>query len=500
MDIGLSSNTELSQRTDTRLSFNQIQAVRMLQHSGLETDQIIYRALRENPAIDGEELALCPLCHREIGGGGERGCQCHLLKRQEEMRQHDEMPLGGQEEWDMSMSSRTNGSFDEEENDLFARVSGQGEYGGGLRMTLHAMLSAEYYPIADHLIGSIDSHGLLPADIVEETVASLPVTTDEVEFVIHTLQQLDPPGIGARSPREALLLQLQRMREGGDPHPLAELLIRDHFEDLAAKHFREISHRVNITPRVIELELHFISQKLHPYPAHGFDPDLAGVVTSAPPIQPDVIIRVTSRGFEAEVVEQRRWSKLSLSDTYKIVRQQMKRDTSLCASADREHVRRSLDDAANLLNALRQRWQTMRRVTEALIEMQYDYLVQGPSGLRSLTRKQVGDEIDLHESTVSRATDGKFVQLPNGKTVSFDDFFNDSLQVKDAILVLVEKEDPRHPYSDEQIAVMLEEMGMAVARRTVAKYREEIGLLPSRLRRNRITPRQQSPRPAIATM
>lgn len=498
MEQGLSASTDLFVRDSQKLSYNQIQAVRMLQHSGLETDQLIYRALRENPALEGDEVDLCPVCHYPLGG--EYGCQCRLLKRQEdETRPHDEMPIGGQEEWDIGAGTRTSNNFDDDDNDPLARVSGRGEYGAGLSMILHAMVPSAYYPIVEHVIGSLNSHGLLPADIVEDATTALGVSPEKVEYVIRLLQQLDPPGIGARSPREALLLQLQRLRESGDPHPLAELLVRDHFEDLAAKHFREISHRINVTPRVIELELNFISQRLHPFPAHGFDPDLAGVATGASPIQPDVVIRQTARGFDADVVEQRRWNRLCLSETYKLVKQQMKRDTSLTSSSDREHVRRSLDDAANLLNALRQRWHTMQRVTEALIEMQHDYLEFGPSGLKPLTRKQVGDKIGLHESTVSRATDGKFVLLPNGKTVPFDDFFNDSLQAKDAILALVEDEDPRHPFSDEQIAVMLKDKGLEVARRTVAKYREEIGVLPSRLRRNRIIPRHQPARQAVAT-
>ena len=493
MGQDITINNDTSNRVTGSLSYNQIQAVRMLQHSGLETDQLIYRNMRDNPALEGEENPVCPTCQLTL-----EICQCRSAKRQEETSAHDEMPIGGQEEWDMSMSARSANNFDDDDNDPLARVSGRGEYGAGLRMTLHAMVRPELYPIAEHFIGSLDSHGLLPADIVEDTVVTFGFTVEDVERVLHLMQQLDPPGIGARSAREAMLLQLQRLREGGEGHPLAELLLRDHFEDLAAKHFREISHRINVTPRVIELELHFISQRLHPFPAHGFDPDLSGVAEGAPPIQPDVVIRATPSGFMVDVVEQRRWNRLCLSETYKLVKQQMKKDASIGNSGDREHIRRSLDDATNLLNALKQRWHTMQNVTEALIEMQHEYLEQGPSRLKPLTRKQVGEKIGLHESTVSRATDGKFVMLPNGKTVPFDDFFNDSLQFKDAILALIEEEDPRHPYSDEQIAAMLLERGMNVARRTVAKYREEIGVLPSRLRRNRIVPRQQPARQAVA--
>ncbi len=202
-------------------------------------------------------------------------------------------------------------------------------------------------------------------------------------------------------------------------------------------------------------------------------------------MRPDVVIRQTINGFEADIVEQRRWN-LRLAESFSTARQLYRRDTSTGTATDRELVRKSLDEANNLLQALKQRWQTMQRVADALIELQRDYLERGPAGLRPLTRKDVGDRIMLHESTVSRATDGKFVLLPNGRTVPFDDFFNDSLLVKNAIANLIAQEDPRHPYSDEQLTSILNERGMDVARRTVAKYREELSILPSRLRRNRL--------------
>ncbi len=489
MDQLLSTSNDFFVKNTQRLSYNQIQAVRTLQLSGQELSQLIAQGLHENPALEGEETDLCPQCHLPCGLGGDRGCQCHLANLAED-HPNDEMPLAGQDEWDLSMSAHQSSNFDDDENDPLNRVSGRGEYGAGINMALHAMIDERYFPIAEYLIGSLDSHGLLPLDIVIDAATVLNVDEADVEYVLEQLQRLDPPGIGARSPREALLLQLIRKREQGDAHLLAELLIRDHFEDLAAKHFREISHSINVTPRVIELELAFISQKLHPYPAHGFDPDLGGVATGAPPIQPDVVIRRNGESFIADVVERRRWSRLTISETYKMVRSQMKHGDGIIPESERDHVGRSIDDATNLINALKQRWNTMQRVSDALIELQSEYLQRGPSGLRPLTRKQVGDMLNMHESTVSRATDGKFVLLPSGKTVPFDDFFNDSLQVKDAILALVEDEDSCHPYSDEQIAVVLKHQGMEVARRTVAKYREEIGVLPSRLRRNRVSQRQ----------
>jgi RNA polymerase sigma-54 factor len=131
----------------------------------------------------------------------------------------------------------------------------------------------------------------------------------------------------------------------------------------------------------------------------------------------------------------------------------------------------------------------MQRVSDALIEIQHDYLVHGQGALKPLTRADVAKRVRLHESTVSRATDGKFVLLPSGRTVPFDDFFDSSLPVKKALRELIAAENARRPLSDEQLARMLVGRGFVIARRTIAKYREEESILPSRLRRGRaVTP------------
>ncbi len=127
----------------------------------------------------------------------------------------------------------------------------------------------------------------------------------------------------------------------------------------------------------------------------------------------------------------------------------------------------------------------MQRVSDALIEMQREFLEVGQSALKPLTRADVAHKIGLHESTVSRATDGKFVLLPNGRTASFDDFFDASLPAKKALCDIITEENTQRPYSDEQLMRILQRQGILIARRTIAKYREELQILPSRLRRTR---------------
>jgi RNA polymerase sigma-54 factor len=149
---------------------------------------------------------------------------------------------------------------------------------------------------------------------------------------------------------------------------------------------------------------------------------------------------------------------------------------------ERQHVRHYSARARFFIECVRQRWETLRRISEALIELQFDFLDKGVRYLRPLTRVELAEMVDLHESTVSRATANKYVLLPEGRTISFDDFFDSSLATKDTLRELIETEDPKRPLSDEDLSSLLGERGLPVARRTVAKYREAMRILPSRFR------------------
>ena len=299
---------------------------------------------------------------------------------------------------------------------------------------------------------------------------------------LAALQRLDPAGIGARGARECLLIQLLRLRDAGQPHPLAETLVREHLHGLAFRHFREVAHALGVMPKKIEIEWAFIRAQLYPFPAHGFDAETGDIASGAAPVRPDVIIRRADDGYTVEVAERQRFT-LRVSHDYLMVRQQL---AALHASElDRTHVRARIEQAQSFITALRQRWETMQRVTDALCVAQAPYLEHGPAALKPLTRADIARELRVHESTVSRATDGKFVLLPNGRTVPFDDFFDSSLPVRRALLELLAEENARKPFSDEQLMHLLEQRGLTVARRTIAKYREEMRILPSRLRKQR---------------
>jgi RNA polymerase sigma-54 factor len=258
--------------------------------------------------------------------------------------------------------------------------------------------------------------------------------------------------------------------------------VRDHFRELAHRRYREIARGLELTPRRVETEWEFIRATLHPYPAHGFDGGASSLAPAATPVRPDVVIRRSATGYAAEVVERNRYV-LRVNAEYLWARKHLARLRQ--DEATRAHIRKHVDQAQAFIAALRQRWDTMQRVSDALIEMQCDFLEYGQSALKPLTRADVARRIGLHESTVSRATDGKYVLLPNGQAASFDDFFDASLPAKKALLDVIGEENAERPFSDEQLMRILRRKGIEIARRTIAKYREELGVLPSRMRRMR---------------
>jgi RNA polymerase sigma-54 factor len=455
------------------ISHRQIVAVRLLQMPSQELMGAIAHERDTNPAIELMERESCHYC----GAGIETAthtcpvCGMSLVNRDSHQDATADGNLGlvG-----MGVSGEDDGS------DPMVRVASSVERGDGLLQMLSVMIPENDHKIAEYLIGNLDHHGYLVATIVEDAVEALNCDRERVVHVLRQLQRLDPPGIGARGAQECLLIQLQRLEQAGRPRKLAELLVKNHLQELAFRHFREVARKVGKTPKAVEAEWNFIRQHLHPYPTHGFDPDCEDLAEVAVSIRPDVVIRRRGTGFEAEVVERQRYD-LQVHQGYQWARQHLQEVG--VSRDDQRHIRTYVDRAQCFISALKQRWDTMQRVSDALIDMQRAYLEQGQSALRPLTRADVARVVDLHESTVSRATDGKFVLLPSGQVVPFDDFFDASLPAKMALKDWIANENPKRPLSDEQLAQLLIQDGFTIARRTVAKYREEEGILPSRLRR-----------------
>jgi RNA polymerase sigma-54 factor len=455
------------------ITYRQIAAVRLLQLSSQELEAAVTREQVENPALEAEVHACCGHCGRKLDGPGADCTGCGAGgKRSERMRG----------DWDDLDGGGPQATGDDDESDAIFRVPDTTVRAESLLRLLRLSLADEDAAIAEYLIGSLDSHGFLPATILDDAAEALRLDRARVVSALAALHRLDPPGIGARGASECLLIQLHRLREAGQAHPLAETLVRDHLRALAFRHFREVAHAVGVMPKHIEVEWAYIRAHLNPFPAHGFEAESGELAAVADLVRPDVIIRKAGESYSVEVAERQRYT-LRVSPEYLGVRRQL---VALAASEqDKTHVRSSIEQAQAFIAALRQRWETMQRVTESLCVAQRDYLEVGPTALQPLTRADIARKLGVHESTVSRATDGKFVLLPNGRTVPFDDFFDSSLPVRRALQEILSMENIRRPFSDEQLMHLLAQRGLMVARRTIAKYREEMNILPSRLRKQR---------------
>jgi RNA polymerase sigma-54 factor len=480
--------TMMPQQTGV-ISHRQIVAVRLLQMPSQELSAAISRERETNPAFEGEERESCHFCGAGLDTPGRHCPVCG-------------MPPAGARETDRDAAldpsgtySGLTGQYDDDGSDPMMRVMSNTGRGDGLLHMLCASVAPEDEIIAEYLVGSLDHHGFLPESIIADTADALAVDGARVARVLEALQRMDPAGIGARGARECLLIQLHQLREQGTARPLAELLVCDHLQDLALRHFREVARLLGETPRAIEMEWEFIRNSLHPFPAHGFDPDSGELAAPAAHVRPDVVIRQRGDRFEAEIVERQRYA-LHVNREYIWARKHMAEIG--CNSDEKLHIRGYVEQAQSFISALEQRWNTMQRVSDTLIELQRDFLLEGQAALKPLTRADVARRVGLHESTVSRATDSKFVLLPNGRAVPFDDFFDSSLPVKKALRELIATENPRRPFSDEQLARLLDKDGFVIARRTIAKYREEEGILPSRLRRSNSATRTASIRHSAA--
>jgi RNA polymerase sigma-54 factor len=337
-------------------------------------------------------------------------------------------------------------------------------------------LTDEQQAMAEMIIGNIDDYGYLKAT-VEEMAFATNLTPEKVQEVLRTIQTFQPAGIGARDLRECLMLQLERE---GRPESLEYQIIRDHMEALGRRRLPEIARATDRTVDDIQEAVKRIAL-LEPRPGRAFLPDNDVFIV------PEVF--VTRLGDEFVVsTNNDHIPHLRISNTYK----------DLMAQADaspevREYIREKIRAGKFLIKSIQQRQQTIINIAKEIVHRQRDFMDKGVALLKPLTMVQVAEVVGVHETTVSRAVSGKYMQTPQGlfdmkyfftsgiSTSSGENLSNTS--VKDMIDELFHKEDPRHPLSDQEVVKMLTDRGINIARRTVAKYRSELNILPSNLRK-----------------
>jgi RNA polymerase sigma-54 factor len=464
----------------------QIAANYILQLSSMELQDVINTELSENPALDLEEVQKCPLCGEELSGRVCTRCFGAGTKAQQASSayQTDDEPLEGQ-----NLMVRDD---DDEEFDPIARAEAETTLSEYLMWNMRVLLPKRLQPVAENIIGNLNEFGYLDMKL-DEIADSAGVTVADAEQALKAIQSVEPWGLGARDTRECLLIQMERLEEMGEAvPPQARSIVQDHLRELGEHKFGDIAQALRISREEVQAAWEYVKTNLNPFPAQAFASgpggDLAGSSTA---LRPDVIISKNEEGeFEVEVIESRRFS-LKVNPVYRELVGQMQaaRAGNGAAAPDmndqeRQHIREYVTRAKFFIDNINQRRQTMARITNVIVECQREFLENGIQQLRPLTRAEVGERIGMHESTVSRATAGKFVLLPTGQVVAFSLFFTASLGVKDVIKQIIDAEDVARPFSDQEIVEKLRaDNGIILARRTVAKYREELQILPARLRK-----------------
>ncbi len=331
--------------------------------------------------------------------------------------------------------------------------------------------------IGEYIVGSLDDSGYLTAAL-KEIADTCRTTEEEAERVLKIIQGFDPVGVGARDLKECLLIQLEAKGMGDS---LAARIVRDHFNEFKQKKYLDLSKALKVSMKEIQDEAHVIG-KLNPKP--GLD-----ILGDEPKyVIPDLVVELVGERYIVSLND-RNVPRLRISQSY---RDELQQNVELDTEA-KDFIQSRLKNAKWLIQTIEQRRRTMIKVMEAIVEEQREFFEKGAAFLRPLTLQQVASKISMHESTVSRVTTNKYVQTPRG-VYELKYFFSSSLSTEDGdevsaksakmkIKGIIAKEDTRRPLSDQKIADILKKDGLIIARRTVAKYREQLGILPARHRK-----------------
>jgi RNA polymerase sigma-54 factor len=343
-----------------------------------------------------------------------------------------------------------------------------------LMLALQAELPAEAEPIIEYLVGNLDEAGYLRCT-VEEAASVLQVDVAQVEQVLIYLQAQEPSGVGARTVRECLLLQLRSLEVEGRCCPYAYKIVDRFLESLAQRKYALIARELGIHRQQVEQVGAFLKQQLTPFPASQYVREASGDSSRHDILVPQVVIRRQSSAkgnrYTVEVVEAERFH-LQINPVYLEVYREVQGQPDRFQAADRAHLQRHVGYARLLLLSLRKRWQTLGRITQYLVDYQQAFLEQGNGALRPLTRAQVAAALGVHPSTVSRASADKYVLLPNKRVAPFSIFFEANLPIKEVLKEVLAQE--TKPLSDQRLTEVMAARGHQVARRTLAKYRAEL--------------------------
>lgn len=449
------------------------QTMTFLNMSSEEVKERVESEVAMNPALEYIDDRLCPYCHRSLGESGY--CRRCIIEK----NPNDENIFFVSPRSEMAVEYYQGSGFNggaESEPDLdSAQPEALAEY---VLRQIGADLEEDQKLIAAYLLTGLDEDGFLttmPSEIAQ--YYHIPVS--DVLEVIEIIQRADPLGVGTTEPKEAMLIQLAHLANVMDIPYGTEEVIRESYDDLIRRRSSDVMARHGLTQRQLEKIEKFLGANLNPYPARsgwgerGFQSQSDVEVYHFP----DVIISYHNGEPENQLVVE---IVMPISG-YLRVSPAFKKELKNASEEKFEEWKKELDRASLLVKSLDNRNNTMEQLLRAIVRYQEQFIRNGESELVPITRAEIAKELDVHESTISRAVSNKSVMLPNRKVVPLSIFFDRSLNVRSVIRDLIR--DEKTPLTDARIVEILGTMGIDIARRTVAKYRAMEGILPARLRK-----------------
>jgi RNA polymerase sigma-54 factor len=452
------------------------QSLLILQTPLLELRNLVQQEMETNPVL--EELS-------EDSGANERTEA--EASADDNFKDEFEKLASLDEEWRDYMAQSASYSFDgrhgskeadEKRQFLFDSIPVQETLQQNLIAQLNqTVLSADDRKAAELIIGNIDDDGFLQST-TEEMALNSGIPQDDFERMLGLIQTFYPAGVGARDLRECLLIQLRRQ---GKEHSLEHRIVSEHMDDLGRHRFQEIARRMAISVEDVQKAANNIA-RLNPRPGQVF--------AAAPQnyVLPDVIAEKVDGEYQI-AFNNEQIPHLRISNLYKDIIA----SGNTQSSDVKDYIRDKIRSGKFLIRSIHQRQQTIMNIAQQIVSRQRDFLEHGPSHLKPMTMAEVAEAVGVHETTVSRAVSGKYMATPQGvfemkyfftggyQTATGESLSN--ISVKQSILDLVKHESGSAPLSDHEIVEILSERGIPIARRTVAKYRSELNILPSHMRR-----------------
>ena len=470
----------LSQKLEQRLSPQQIQLMKLLQVPTMELEQRIKQEIEENPALE---------------EGAEKDEEDEFEKDEYEEESEEDFNIDDYLSDDAEYKTQVNNKGKDDDEKAIP-LSGQQSFQERLTKQLQLLfLDDDQHMIADTIIGNLDESGYLNREIeaiVDDLAfsANITVTEEEVEAILLRIQEFDPAGIGARDLRECLLIQMERKQDGDITKFTAKKILEEYFEEFTKKHYKKIIKKLEISEADLKEAIDEIV-KLNPKPGGSMKESSQNFQQ----VIPDFAV-YENEGQLQLTIHGRNAPELKVSKDYKQMLQGYS-EGAKTSKKDKEavtFVKQKLDSAKWFIDAIKQRQNTLMLTMNAIMNYQKEYFLTGDeTNLRPMILKDIAEIVELDISTISRVANSKYVQTDQG-VFALKYFFSESLstdsgeevstrEVKKILSEAIDNEPKRKPLTDEKLTLVLKEKGYNIARRTVAKYREQLNIPVARLRK-----------------